>query len=162
MEWSTVSKAADKSRRIREVTSPWSITKMRSLWRKSVKQEHPAVTSNNVSGSDFEVKNDSLINSKSLAKLGHDYGKILQGGWVVGARQTTTDVIEATQLTTEKLVGNEFVEVSMVTLDDLSEGSQCRSIKTGDMWSKHFKPQIRWAAEFNTDCTNCKRDQGNE
>ena len=32
MEWSTVSKAADKSKRIREVTSPRSIARMRSLW----------------------------------------------------------------------------------------------------------------------------------
>ena len=31
-----------------------------------------------------------------------------------------------------------------------------------DMWSKRFKPRIRRAAEFNTDCNNCKRDQGNE
>ena len=32
MEWSTVSKAADKSRRMSEVTSPRSIARMRSLW----------------------------------------------------------------------------------------------------------------------------------
>ena len=28
------------------------------------------------------------------------------------------------------------------------------------MWSKHFKPWIRRAAELNTDWNNCKRDQG--
>ena len=28
------------------------------------------------------------------------------------------------------------------------------------MWSKRFKPWIRRAAKFNTDCNNCKRDQG--
>ena len=44
----------------------------------------------------------------------------------------------------------------------LGYDSQCKSIRTGVIWSNRPMPRINRPAEFSSDGSSCKRDQGSE